>query len=82
MKPNKVIQDIMKKHGYSNAILAKKLGKSTASAVSNKLSRTNGMRIDNFMEMVAAMDCEVVVRSTLTDKSEWVLTADNEEDQS
>lgn len=31
------------------------------------------MRIDTLMEMVEAMDCEVVVRSTLKDKSEWIM---------
>lgn len=75
MKPNKIIQEIMKLRGFSNQSLATKLGKSTASAVSNKLSRANGMRIDNFMELVEAMDCEVVVRSKLKDKQEWHLTS-------
>lgn len=74
MKPNKIIQDIMKLRGFSNQSLATKLGKSTASAVSNKLSRENGMRIDNFIEMVEAMDCEIVVRSKLKDKREWYLS--------
>ncbi|SCJ25249.1 Uncharacterised protein [uncultured Ruminococcus sp.] len=31
------------------------------------------MRIDTLIEMVEAMDCEVIVRSTLKDKSEWVM---------
>lgn len=73
MKPNEIVKDIMKLRGFSNQSLATKLGKSTASAVSNPLSRENGMRIDTLMEMVEAMDCEVVVRSTLEDKSEWVM---------
>lgn len=73
MKPNEIIKEIMKLRGFSNQSLATKLGKSTASAVSTKLSREKGMRIDTFMEMVEAMDCEIVVRSTLKDKSEWNL---------
>lgn len=73
MKPNEIVKDIMKLRGFSNQSLATKLGKSTASAVSNPLSRENGMRIDTLMEMVEAMDCEVVVRSTLKDKSEWIM---------
>lgn len=73
MKPNKIVKDIMKLRGFSNQSLATKLGKSTASAVSNPLSRENGMRIDTLMGMVEAMDCELVVRSTLEDKSEWVM---------
>jgi len=73
MRPHKIVKDIMKLRGFSNQSLATKLGKSTASAVSNPLSRENGMRIDTLMKMVEAMDCEVVVRSTLGDKSEWVM---------
>lgn len=71
MKPNKIVKEIMKARGYSNASLATKLGKSTPSAVSNPLSRENGMRVDTLLEMVEAMDCEIVVRSLLKDKLEW-----------
>lgn len=74
MKSGAVIQEIMKLRGFSNMSLATKLGKSTASAVSNKLSRDKGMRIDAFIEMAEAMDCEVVVRSTLKDRTEWKVT--------
>lgn len=73
MKPNEIVKEIMKLRGFSNQSLATKLGKSTASAVSNPLSRENGMRIDTLMEMVKAMDCELVVRSALKDKSEWIV---------
>lgn len=71
MKPNETIKEVMKLRGYSNQSLATKLGKSTASAVSNPLSRENGMRIDTFLEMLEAMDCELVIKSTLKDRSEW-----------
>lgn len=74
MKPNEIVKDIMKLRGFSNASLASKLGKSTASAVSNPLSRENGMRIDTFLEMIEAMDCEVIVKSRLKDKIEWKIT--------
>ena len=73
MKPNETIKNIMKARGFSNNTLAAKLGKSTASAVSNALSRENGMRIDTFLEMLDAMDCELVVKSKLKDKTEWVV---------
>ncbi len=71
MKPNEIVKAIMKQRGYSNAALAAKLGKSTASAVSNPLSRENGMRTDTLMEMLEAMDCELIIRSKLKDKLEW-----------
>lgn len=71
MKPSEVIKEIMKLRGFSNQSLATKLGKSTASAVSTKLSREKGMRMDIFLEMVEAMDCEVIVKSKLADKNQW-----------
>lgn len=71
MKPNEIIKEIMKLRGFSNQSLATKLGKSTASAVSTKLSREKGMRVDIFLEMIEAMDCEVIVKSKLADKTQW-----------
>lgn len=71
MKPNETIKEIMRLRGFSNKSLATKLGKSTPSAVSTKLSRVNGMRMDTFMELVEAMDCEVIVKSKLADRSQW-----------
>ena len=73
MNAKEIIQELMKLRGFSNQSLATKLGKSTASAVSNKLSREKGMRIDALCEMVEAMDCEIIIRSNLKDKSEWKL---------
>lgn len=71
MKPNEIIKEIMELRGFSNQSLATKLGKSTASAVSTKLSREKGMRMDIFLEMIEAMDCEVIVKSKLADKTQW-----------
>lgn len=71
MKPNEIIKEIMKLRGFSNQSLATKLGKSTASAVSTKLSREKGMRMDIFLEMIEVMDCEVIVKSKLADKTQW-----------
>lgn len=75
MKPNEIVKEIMKLRGFSNQSLASKLGKSTASAISNPLSREKGMRVDTLLEMVSAMDCEIVVRSVLKDKTEWVINS-------
>lgn len=74
MKPNMIIKEIMKLRGYSNNTLAAKLGRSTGSAVSNPLTRECGMKISTVLEMIEAMDCELVIRSTLKDKSEWVIS--------
>lgn len=74
MKPNEIIKSIMKLRGHTFASLAEKMNKSTPSAISNVLSRENGMRTDKFLELVEAMDCEVIVKSKLSDKTEWRVT--------
>lgn len=61
MKPNEIIKSLMRQSGFTNQSLADKLGKSHASAISNPLSRTNGMRTDTFLEMIGAMGYRVVV---------------------
>ena len=79
MKPNEVIKEIMKQRGFSNKSLADALSKSTASAVSNALSRKKGMRVDVFIEMLDAMNCELVVKSKLSDKGKWDVTNEDED---
>jgi len=81
MKAEDVIKTIMKFRGFSNQSLAEKLGYSTASGVSEKLRRKQGMRVDNLIAFAEAMDCEVVIRSKLKDREEWKLSADRKEEQ-
>lgn len=69
----KIIRTIMLLRGFTNATLAEKCGYNTPSGVSNVINRENGMRIDNLVKLMEAMDCEVVIRSKLTDKQEWVI---------
>ena len=71
MKADEIIKNIMKLRGFSNYSLADKLGYSTASGVSEKLRRKQGMRIDNLVTFAEAMACEVIIRSKLKDKEEW-----------
>lgn len=70
---NETVRDIMNLRGFTNATLAEKCGYTTPSGVSTKLARANGMRVDTLMKFLEAMDCELVVRSKLTDKNEWKL---------
>ncbi len=74
MTTNDVIKNIMTFRGHTYRTLATKLGKSTPSAVSNKVSRPNGMRIDMFIEMIEAMDCELIVQSKLKDNETWKIS--------
>ena len=81
MKPNKIIKTLMKQLGFTNQSLADKLGKSHASAISNTLSRTNGMRIDTFLEMVNTMGYKVIVvpENTIVLDDSFVIDENTEE---
>lgn len=69
----KIIRTIMLLRGFTNATLAEKLGYTTPSGVSNVICREGGMSIDKLVSLMSAMDCEVVIRSKLADKNEWVI---------
>lgn len=81
MKADAIIKNIMKCCGYNPTTLAAKLGKSTSSAVANPLTRKNNMRLNTFLTMISAMDCEVVVRSRNDNRTEWKLTDEDEDNE-
>ena len=79
MNAKKLIRLIMKERGHTYQSLADKLGYATPSGVSQRLiSGSKDMRVDSMLSMLEAMDCELVVRSKLSDKYEWVVTGEEE----
>lgn len=73
MNGKQIVSEIMKKRGFTNALLSKKLNYSTVSGVSERLRGKQDMRVDTFVKFLEAMDCEVIVRSKLGDKTTWVI---------
>ena len=69
------VREVMKANGFTNALLAEKCGYNTPSGVSTKFERKT-MNVDTLIKFLEAMDCELVIRSKTTDKSEWVLKND------
>lgn len=69
------IREVMNTKGFTNALLAEKCGYNTPSGVSTKFERKT-MYVDTLIKFLEAMDCELVIRSKTTDKSEWVLKND------
>ena len=69
------IREVMNAKGFTNALLAEKCGYNTPSGVSTKFERKT-MNVDTLIKFLKAMDCELVIRSKTTDKSEWVLKND------
>lgn len=67
----KILREIMALRGFTYQTLAEKCGYKTHTGVSTKMERANGMRVDTLLKFLNAMDCELVIRSKLSDKSEW-----------
>ena len=71
MNAKQIVSEIMKKRGFTNAALAEKLNYPTASGVSERLRGKQDMRADTLVKFLEAMDCEVIIRSKLSDKMEF-----------
>ena len=69
----KIIKMIMLLRGFTNATLDEKCGYTSPSGVSNVINREYSMKVENLLKFMDAMDCEVVIRSKLADKNEWVI---------
>ncbi len=80
MTASELIKAVMKEKGYSNQKLASDMGYNTASYVSEKLRRKNGLRVDWFVKMLNEMNCEIIVRDTIGNKNQWELTLDTEDE--
>lgn len=70
MNVDKILKEIIAKKGYTQKSLAHKLGYEHTSGVSEKLRRKEGMRLDTFVKILNAMECEVIIKSK-TNKDEW-----------
>ena len=81
MTDSDIIRAAMKSCGWNQETLAIKAGYKTQSAISNRLGRKNGMRVDVFVKLLAAMGYEVVIKSTspATNKNKWVLNLETQE---
>lgn len=79
MKASEAIRQVMKSRYYTNQILADKLGYKYASGVSERLR--SDMRVSVLLKMLNEMDCELVIRSKLTDKGEWVINESGEKEE-
>ena len=75
MTAKEIVKEIMKMRGHTLESLREKLGYKGVTAVANRLNdkATKDMSVDTLVKFTAAMDCEVVVRSKLADKQEWVV---------
>lgn len=78
MKVGEIVRSIVKDRDVSYKTVADKLGYKHASAVSNRLDDKRSIQVDNLINILKELDCELVIRSTKkSDKREWVLGKDD-----
>lgn len=75
MNEIEIVKAMMKTKKASGAVLAEKMGYKTASAVTNRL-QSKTMTVEKLVELLGALDCELVIRHKIGDKETFVV--DNE----
>lgn len=78
MNGKDVVKRIMELRGMGSAVLSEKLGYASGSGVRERLRGVQDMRVDTLAKFLEAMDCELVVRSKLGDKTKWVIDGKEE----
>ena len=68
MNEIEIVKEIMKEREWSFQYLAERMGKKTGSVVGNRLSGRS-MTVEVLVEMLEAMDCELVVRPVSGNKT-------------
>lgn len=76
MNEIKIVKELMGIKKMSGAVLADKLGYNTPSAVNNRL-QSKTMTVEKLLELLGAMDCELVIRNKVGGKETYVV--DNED---
>lgn len=80
MNSKQIVAEVMDMRGWSQKMLAEKLGYATVTGVANRLNgkSTKDMNVSTLVQFLSLMDCEVVVRSRTKDKKEWVISSSEE----
>lgn len=71
MNDKEIIRRAISVRGYTQELLAKKVGYASQSGISRALLAKNSARLDTFVKLLDAMDFEVVVRSKTKSGEEW-----------
>jgi transcriptional regulator with XRE-family HTH domain len=76
MNEIEIVKALMKAKGVSGAVLAEKLGYKTPSAVTNRL-QSKTMTVEVLINLLAAMDCELVIKNKVGGKESFVVENEN-----
>lgn len=83
MNSKQIVAEVMDMRGWSQKKLADKLGYATVTGVANRLNgkSTKDMNVNTLVQFLSLMECEVVVRSTTKDKTEWIISLDGNNEE-
>lgn len=76
MNEIEIVKTLMKEKNMSAKVLAEKLGHNTPSGVTNRL-QSKTMTVEKLIEILAAMDCELIIRNKVGDKNSVVVDNEN-----
>lgn len=76
MNEIEIVKALLSSKGMSFAVLAEKMGLATASGVGNRL-QGRSMTVEVLVEMLAAMDCELIIKNKVGDKETFVVENEN-----
>ena len=79
MNEIEIVKQMMSAKKASGAVLAEKLGYKTASAVTNRL-QSKTMTVEKLVELLGALDCELIIRHKMGDKESFVVDNENRND--
>ena len=76
MNEIEIVKAMMGIKKASGAVLAKKLGYNTPSGVTNRL-QSKTITVEKLIELLDALDCELVIRHKMGDKETFVVDNEN-----
>ena len=71
MNAKEIVKELISLRGWSQSKLAEEAGFKGQSNITGILNRGSSLRVDNLVQMVEAMGCEVVIRDKMGSKKEW-----------
>lgn len=80
MNGKDAIKALMKLRKFGSPALAKKLGYSTTSGVTERLRGKEDLRVNTFVKFLEAMDCTLIVKSNLNDRIVITINGKEEKD--
>lgn len=82
MNSKQIVADVMDMRGWTQKMLAEKMGYATVTGVANRLNgkTTKDLNVNTLVQFLALMDCDVVVRSKTKEHKEWIISASDDKE--